>query len=82
MPSSVAICVSARSLSTARTQHVLADLLDAPRDPVAVERPHRVERLQHHQIERALEDVGLGLTHRYSCWTATGVQRLLQWIIG
>ena len=44
-------------------QDVLADLLDAPGDAVAVQRPHRVERLQHHQIERALQDVGPGLAH-------------------
>jgi hypothetical protein len=40
-------------------QHVLADLLDAAGDAVAVQRPHRHQRLQHHQIERALQHIGL-----------------------
>jgi hypothetical protein len=38
---------------------------DALRDAVAVHRPERVERLQHEQIERALNDVAVigGLAH-------------------
>ena len=38
-------------------QGVVADLLDAAGDAVSVQRPHAVERLQHHQIERALQHV-------------------------
>ena len=40
-------------------QDVVADLLDAAGDPVAVLRPHALEGLQHHQIEGALQDVRL-----------------------
>jgi hypothetical protein len=36
-------------------QNVAARLLDAPGDAVAVLRSHGVERLQHHQIQRALQ---------------------------
>ena len=58
-------------------EDVLADLLDPPRDPVAVQRAHRIEGLQHHEVEGALEDVGLALalafSHSCSCWTATRV---------
>ena len=35
-----------------------ADLLDAPGDAVTVQRPHRRERLQYHQVERAVGDFG------------------------
>src|SRR5580765_3889283 len=34
-----------------------ADLLDAPRDRVAMQGAHRVQRLEDHEIERAVEDV-------------------------
>src|SRR5438094_878315 len=43
--------------SLVELQHVFAHLLDAPRDPVAVLRAQRLERLQDHEIERALQDV-------------------------
>ena len=36
-----------------------ADLLDPPGDRVSMEWPHRVERLQHDEIKRAVKDVGL-----------------------
>src|SRR5437762_2572646 len=47
-------------------QHVVADLLDPPRDAVAVQRSHRFERLQDHQVERPLENVRLRLGHAAS----------------
>jgi hypothetical protein len=34
----------------------LPDLLDAPRDPVAVQGPEVLERFQHHQVEGALQN--------------------------
>src|SRR5262249_58704762 len=37
---------------------VAADLLDPPRDPVAVQRPEAIERLEDHQRQRAVEDIG------------------------
>src|SRR5256886_9994515 len=32
-------------------QHLLAKLLDAPRDSVPVQWPERIERLQHHEVQ-------------------------------
>ena len=40
-------------------QDVLADLLDAAGDAVAMQRSHDVQGLQHHQVKRALEHVCL-----------------------
>ena len=37
-----------------RVKDLLAELLDAPRDAVAVEWPEHLERLEHHQGQRAL----------------------------
>jgi hypothetical protein len=48
-------------------QQVFAHLLDPARNAVAVQRPHRFQRLQHHQIERALQDGGLVIAHRIPC---------------
>jgi hypothetical protein len=42
-------------------QDVIADLLDAPGDTIPVLRAHAVERLQHHQVERALQHLELWL---------------------
>src|SRR5436853_7741082 len=42
-----------------------AGLLDPARDPVAVERPEGFERLEHHQRERPLPDVGF-VSHQRS----------------
>jgi hypothetical protein len=36
-----------------------ADLLDPSGDRVSMERPHRVERLQDHEIKRAVKEVRL-----------------------
>jgi len=36
-----------------------ADLLDPPGDRVSMQRPHRVERLQDDEVERAVQEVGL-----------------------
>ena len=44
-------------------QRVLAHLLDPARDAVPMHRPHGIERLQHHQIERALQNLRLALPH-------------------
>ena len=43
--------------SLVQLQRVVADLLDAARDAVAVQGAHALERLQDHQIERALKDI-------------------------
>jgi hypothetical protein len=40
-------------------QLFVADLLDPARNLVSVERTHGIERLEDHQIERAMQDVGL-----------------------
>src|SRR5438094_5155660 len=40
---------------------VSADLLDPERDAISVHRPECVKSLQHHQIERALENVRLAI---------------------
>jgi hypothetical protein len=47
-------------------QRVAGDLLYAQRDAVAVHRPHSVQRLQDHQVERALQDLGSFIIHRRS----------------
>ncbi len=36
-----------------------ADLLDPPGDRISMKRPHRVERLQDHEVKRAVEEVRL-----------------------
>ena len=41
-------------------QQVVAGLLDAARDAVAVLRAHGIERFEDHQGQRALPDFGLG----------------------
>src|SRR5258706_7098204 len=43
--------------SVVERQVVRAGLLDPPRDAVAVQRPERLERFQHHQRQRALPDI-------------------------
>ena len=40
-----------------------ADLLDPPGDRLSMQWPHRVERLQHDEIKRAVNDVRLVLWH-------------------
>jgi hypothetical protein len=37
-------------------ERLLADLLDPAGDAVAVERSHLLQRLEDHQVERALQD--------------------------
>src|SRR5712692_9973604 len=44
-------------------QHLLAELLDAPRDPVPVQWPQSIERLQHHEIQRPLQYFRAVLCH-------------------
>src|SRR5262245_22682797 len=44
---------------------MLAGLFDAARDAVAVQRPQGFERLENHQRERPLPDIGF-LAHRFS----------------
>src|SRR5216684_7259232 len=51
--------------SVVHRQQVAAGLLDPARDPVSVQRPQRLQRLQHHQGQRALPNV-LFLTHSRS----------------
>src|SRR5262249_26628963 len=44
-------------------QHfVPAHLLNAPRDAVTVERPHRGKRLQNHQVQCSLQKIEFGLS--------------------
>ncbi len=40
-------------------KQVSADLLDAPRDSIAVQRPQDIESLEDHKRQRSLEDVRL-----------------------
>src|SRR5579859_694921 len=54
-------------------QRLFADLFDAPRDSVTVQRPHGFQRLQHHQIQCALQDFRFFLAHAPSCGVPTGV---------
>src|SRR6266446_8955016 len=44
-------------------QHLLAKLLDAPRESVPVQWPERIERLQHHEVQRPLQHFGAVLCH-------------------
>src|SRR5258708_6314465 len=58
-------------------QLVAADLLDAAGDAITVERAQRLEGLEHHQSQAAVEDVALVGRHMlegYSCtcWESTG----------
>jgi len=48
-------------------QRFLADLLNAARDAVAVERAHGGERFQNHEVESALENFGLGIDGHELC---------------
>src|ERR1039458_5233697 len=48
-------------------QRFLADLLDPAGDAIAVQRPHRVQGLQNHQIQGALKNIGLAFGHLISC---------------
>src|SRR5882672_7506875 len=41
-------------------QHTARGLLDPARQPVAVELPHALKRLEHHEVERAVRNVGGG----------------------
>jgi len=50
-------------------QQISADLLDAPRDAVAVERTQNIESLEDHQCQRALQDVGF-LFHGTAIWVS------------
>ena len=45
------------------SERALRHLLDPTRDAVAVQRPHRVERLEHHQVERAVRNFRVGGRH-------------------
>src|SRR4029077_20454463 len=45
-------------------QQLTAGLLDAPGDAVPMLRPHRLERLENHQRQRALPDVGFAHSQR------------------
>ena len=47
-----------------------ADLLDPPGDRVSMQRSHRVERLQHDEIERPVKDVGLVGGHVLEVYTS------------
>src|SRR5690606_22123893 len=46
-------------------ERVAADLLDAAREPVTVQRPERLECLEHHEAEAAVENVLLRGCHRW-----------------
>src|ERR1700683_3571756 len=44
-------------------QQIAAGLLDPPRNPVPVHRPHSLQRLEHHQRQRALPHIRFVVTH-------------------
>ena len=48
-------------------EQVSANLLDAPRDAVAMQRTKDIERLQYHQRQRALQNIGL-FAHKTFLW--------------
>ena len=54
------------------------DLLDAPRDAVAVQRAHRVQRLEHHQVERAVRNFERRRVHALP----QQIKRLVLWQTG
>jgi hypothetical protein len=60
-------------------QAIFRDLLQALRNPVAVQRAEGVERLQDHEVESALEDVLLRFGHdaAFLLKTNTKVAQLL-----
>src|SRR6266513_2431301 len=60
--------------SVVRLQNVFADLLNPARNPIPVQRPQDIERLEHHQVESAAQDLALGF-HRSSFGNSRGVWR-------
>ena len=58
-------------------EQVAAGLLDSTGDPVAVQRPHRLDGLQHHQRQRPLPDVRLA-AHAVSSCLAIGMMPAFQ----
>ena len=50
--------------SLIHAQQIVGELFDAPRDAVAVQRTHGVERFQDHQVKRALQN--------FSAWVGNG----------
>src|SRR5262249_43646786 len=48
------------------SQRISAELLDTPGDAVSVQRSHGGQGLQHHQVERALEDLRFSVRHTNS----------------
>ena len=50
---------------------VSAGLLNAPGNAVAVLRAHGGEGLQHHQVQRALQEIQFRFAHFLSCVDAT-----------
>lgn len=55
-------------------QYAIADLLNPPCDAVPVQRPKPVERLEHHQVERALQNIRSCIFHEMSS-TPVGFQQ-------
>src|SRR6185369_12246387 len=51
-------------------QSIVANLLEATRDSISVQRPERVEGLEHHQVERALQHLRAVLCHGHRCKVA------------
>src|SRR5712692_8981685 len=48
-------------------QSIVANLLEATRDSISVQRPERVEGLEHHQVQRALQHLRAVLCHGHRC---------------
>ena len=51
--------------SLVERQRAAGDLLNALGEPEAVLRPHSLERAQHHQVERALQNIGFRVFCRH-----------------
>src|SRR5260370_30246614 len=52
---------------------MLAHLLNPARDAITMHFAHGIQSLQHHQIECALQNIGLIISHQPSCGVTTEV---------
>src|SRR5215469_8768337 len=57
-------------------KRLLAKLLNAAGDAISMQTPHRIQRLQHHQIESALQNLRFVVRHVASCGLYRGVSQL------
>src|SRR5262249_38700804 len=61
-------------------QLMAADLLDAPGDAITVQGAERLERLEDHQTQAAIDDVALLMAHRWTAYIYSG--RLSTHVLG